>query len=284
MVAGLSHRALLQGQRLARAQAERLAMQDNVRSAALVLTAELGGLGSDEITAAASASLGLPMGVRSDLLALAPGAVTYLAERGNGLVCRAAPGAAPEIVVDAALWSSLRAPRVTDSVLVFVESDPVTAADDAWVHLGIVSVAAGSCPDGGAGTVLRVTGAAPLDLAAALAAVAPGAPVRLVEVMQARYYRSGGRSWLGLRSVSTGEAITPVAGPLADSTGGVRGLTLSYRDAADAPTSAAAEVRAVEVALLGVTDQPVWGRDLRMPLVDSFALTARVALRNAPRP
>ncbi len=57
-----------------------------------------------------------------------------------------------------------------------------------------------------------------------------------------------------MRSVSTGEAITPVAGPLADSTAGVRGLTLVYRDAADVPTSDPAAVRAVEIALLGVTE------------------------------
>jgi hypothetical protein len=122
-----------------------------------------------------------------------------------------------------------------------------------------------------------------LDLAA-LTRITPGSPARLAEVMQMRYYQSGGRSWFGMRSVSTGEAITPVAGPLADSSAGVRGLTLVYRNAPDAPTSDPAAVRAVEIALLGVTDQPVHGRDLRRPLVDSFALTTRVALRNALRP
>jgi hypothetical protein len=102
--------------------------------------------------------------------------------------------------------------------------------------------------------------------------------------MQMRYYRSGGKSWFGMRSVSTGEAITPVAGPLADSTASVRGLTLVYRDATDALTSDPAAVRAVEIALVGVTDQPVHGRDPRRPPVDSFALRTRVALRNALRP
>jgi hypothetical protein len=87
-----------------------------------------------------------------------------------------------------------------------------------------------------------------------------------------------------MRSVSTGEAITPVAGPLADSSAGVRGLTLVYRAAADGLTSDPAAVRAVEIALLGVTEQPIHARDLRRALVDSFALTTRVALRNALRP
>ena len=118
---------------------------------------------------------------------------------------------------------------------------------------------------------------------AVLSRVTVGSPVKLTEVMQARYYTSGGKSWLGLRSVSTGEAIQPLAGPLADSTAGVRGLTLRYLNGVDAPTSDPASVRAIEVALVGVTDQPIHGRDLR-PRVDSFPLTTRVALRNGIRP
>jgi prepilin-type N-terminal cleavage/methylation domain-containing protein len=283
MVGGLVHRMLLHGQRLARAQAERMALQDNVRMAALVLAGELGGVGSDEITPEASAALGYPAGVRSDLLLIQPGAVTYLAGRGAGQVCAVAPGPPPEIMIAESSWESLRAPRATDSLLVFAESDSATGSDDAWIHLGIASVGAGSCPGGEAGIAVAVAAPAPLD-PAVLARVTPGSPARLAEVMQMRYYRSGGKSWFGMRSVSTGEAITPVAGPLADSIAGVRGLTLVYRDAADALTSDPAAVRAVEIALLGVTDQPVHGRDLRRPLVDSFALAIRVALRNALRP
>ena len=283
MVGGLVHRMLFSGQRLARAQTERMALQENVRVAALVLAGELGGLGSDDVTPEASAALGYPAAVRSDLLAIEPGAVTYLAGRGEGRVCGVAPGSPPAIVVARSSWESLRAPRATDSLLVFAENDPATGSDDAWIHLGIVSVGAGSCPGGEVGIAFQVAAPPPLD-PAVLARVTPGSPARLAEVMQMRYYRSGGKSWFGMRSVSTGEAITPVAGPLADSTGGVRGLTLVYRDAADAPTSSPASVRAIEIALVGVTDQPVHGRDMRRPLVDTFALTTRVALRNALPP
>jgi hypothetical protein len=102
--------------------------------------------------------------------------------------------------------------------------------------------------------------------------------------MQLRYYASTGRSWLGMRSVSTGEAITPVAGPLADSTAGARGLTLRYLDAGGSAVADPAAVRAIQIELLGVTDQPIHGRDLRRPLIDSLRLMLRVALRNAPRP
>ncbi len=281
LVAGLVHRQLLLGRRHARAQLERLAMQDNVRVADLALAGELGPIGYDEITPAASAALGIPSERRADLLSLQPGAVVYLAARGAGYVCGTAAG--PVVLVAEAAWRSLRAPRDTDSLLVFVESDPATAADDAWIHLGVISAPGGSCPAGEAALAIRVGVPAPLS-AAALDRITTGSPVRLAEVMQARYYASGGKSWLGLRSVSTGEAITPLAGPLADSTAGVRGLTFRYLDGMDAQTLDPASVRAIEVAVVGVTDEPIHGRDLLRPMVDSFALTTRVALRNGPRP
>ncbi len=279
VVAGLVHRQLLLGRRQARAQLERMAMQDNVRVAALALAGELGPIGYDEIGPGAAAALGIPTELRTDLRSLQPGAVVYLATRGEGCVCGIAAG--PVLLVAEATWSSVRAPRDTDSLLVFVESDSATAADDAWIHLGVVSSYSASCPDGQPALAMRV-GPEPLA-SAVLSRVTVGSPVKLTEVMQARYYTSGGKSWLGLRSVSTGEAIQPLAGPLADSTEGVRGLTLRYLNGVDAPTSDPASVRAIEVALVGVTDQPIYGRDLR-PRVDSFPLTTRVALRNGIRP
>ena len=283
MVGALVHRILVHGQRLMRAQVERIALSENVRTAALVLTGELREVGYDEITAQASAALGYPAALRSDLLTIAPGAVTYLAGRGAGYVCRAVPGPSPELVMAASSWESLRSPRSTDSLLLFVENDPATAADDAWVHLGIVSAGPASCPTGAPGIAVALTFPAPLG-PSTLTTVTPGSPVRLVEVMQMRYYQSGGKSWFGMRSVSTGEAITPVAGPLADSSAGVRGLTLIYRDSKGNLTQDPVAVRFVEVQLVGVTDQPIYARSPVRPLVDSLTLMTRVALRNAPYP
>ena len=282
-VGGLLHRQLLLARRVARAQAERIALQENVRAVALVLRGELGTLGTYEIGPAASAALGVPATRRSDLLATAPGAVTYLAARGGAIVCAVVPGSPGELRVPAVSWWGLRSPRSTDSLLAFVESDPATGADDAWIHLGIASVSAGTCPDGRAATTLLVVPAPPLG-PGALSGIRPGSPVRLGEVAQMRYYPSVGKSWFGMRSVSGGEAITPVAGPLADSTAGTRGLTLRYLDATGESTADPVLVRAVEIALAGVTDQPVYGRDLRRPLVDTLALSLQAALRNGVRP
>ncbi len=283
LVGGIVHGLMAGGQRLARAQAERMAVQENVRAAATVLTAELGAVGYDEVTAAAAAALGYPIGIRSDLLDVDPGAVTYLSERVAGRLCAIEAGLPARVVVEAASWESPRAPRAGDSLLVFAESDPLTAADDAWLHLGVTSVSAASCPDGAGGLAIPVTAPPPL-LPTALTTITPGAPVRLAEVMQMRYYRSGGESWFGMRSVSTGEAITPVAGPLADSSARVRGLTMIYRDAVGAETSIPADVRSIEISLVGITSRPIHWRDPGWALVDSFALGTRVALRNALRP
>jgi hypothetical protein len=282
-VAGVTHGLLLGARRASRAQAERAAMLDNVRTAALVLAGELGAVGYDAVGPEASAALGYPVGVRSDLLSIAPGSVTYLAGRGHGVACAAAGGLS-EIRVGVESWRAPRAPRSADSLLVFAEGDAATDRDDAWLHLGVLSSGAGSCPDGSSALVLRVAAPAPLDGASALARVTAGAPVRLAEVMQMRYYASGGESWLGMRSVSTGEAITPVAGPFADSTAAGRGLTLTWRDAAGNETADPAAVRASDIALLGVTSRPVHGRSLRQPLVDSFALGGRLAPPNLLRP
>lgn len=280
--AGLVARQLLQSRRLARALAERIAVQENVRAAALVFTGELGDLGYDE----SAPEPGSPPGeriARSDLLATAPGAVTYLVGRGGGHVCGVVIGPATAILVPEATWSSSRAPRDTDSLLVFVERDPATGADDGWVHLGIRSLGTASCSDGAPALALRIGVPAGLS-PAAFAGITAGSPVQVAEVMEIRYYTSGGRSWLGMRSVSTGEAISPVAGPLADSSAGVRGLTVRYLDAGGAPASSARAVRAVEIALVGVTDAPVYRRDLRRAAMDSFALTVAVTPRNSPVP
>jgi hypothetical protein len=167
---GVIHGLLLRGQRLARAQAERMALHDNVRVAALVLAGEL---------------------ASADLLTGEPGAVTYLAMRGGGRVCAASPGPPAEVVVEGPSWASPRAPRATDSLVVFVESDPATGSDDAWIHLGIASAGAGSCPGGEGGIVFQVV-VPLLPGPAALSRVTPGSPARLAEGMQMRDYRSGG--------------------------------------------------------------------------------------------
>ncbi len=275
LVGGVVQGHLVLQQRLARAHGERTALQDNVRVAAWVITGELEALGYDEVSPAAAAATGYPVGVRPDLLAVGAGSVTYMAARGSGFTCAVAPGTPAEVRVEAGSWSAQRAPRATDSLLIYAEGDGSTSSDDVWLRLGIAGSAPATCPDGTA--ALAIVVGVPAGLApAALLGVTAGAPVRLVETMELRHYASGGHWWLGMRSVSTGEAVTPLAGPLADSATGARGLALDFLDAAGTATSDPAAVRAIDVGLLGTTDGPVHRRHVGPAVVDSFALRTRV--------
>ena len=101
--------------------------------------------------------------------------------------------------------------------------------------------------------------------------------------MELRYYQSGGKSWLGSRSVSAGGVIEPMLGPLADSTN-----TRAWSDVLvsrshrcghhSSPTS----VREIAWTLKGVTDGAVRGVGSTLA-VDSLTLSTSVALRNTLR-
>ena len=99
-----------------------------------------------------------------------------------------------------------------------------------------------------------------------------------------RYYSSGGAYWLGMRSLNAGGSIEPLVGPLADSAAGHRGVTLTYLDANDASATTPEAVRAIAIALRGVTDERVYRAGGTVGAIDTVSMTARVALRNALRP
>jgi hypothetical protein len=99
--------------------------------------------------------------------------------------------------------------------------------------------------------------------------------------MELRLYSSGGKFWLGARSVSGGEfSLQPVLGPLTSN-----GLELGYFNAAGNPTGNPSQVRSIRVAIRGVTDQLTRGPAGTGPMgyvQDSLITT--VSLRNTPIP
>lgn len=162
-----------------------------------------------------------------DLVAASSERLVYRAARGSGVTCGAGGDG---VLVRAATWRSLRLPSPRrDTVLVL---DPVRGWD-ARALRGPPRAAA--CPDGAAALLLPVTPAPD--------GVSPTA-VRIFEVMELRRYRSEGAAWLGLRSVSGGEVIQPVLGPLAPQSGGFTTL-----DAEARPTGALPGVRHLLVEL-----------------------------------
>jgi len=282
MVGGVIYELLLRNQRVSRIQTEHVGMQENVRAGALIIANELREVGYDSIPPLAVATLvngaGAPTAGSSDILVAQSGRIRYKAMRGLGFLCALAGNTA---VITRSTAVGIRAPAVGDSVSIYVEGDPDTNTDDAWINAGITALPNQNCPGGAAG--IGLTLGYPAWLSAGWAAqVQTGAPVRLFDVMEMQTVADDGRSWLGLRSVTAGEALQPVIGPLADSTAAVRGLRFRYRDRQGVETAVLKDIRAVQIDLRGITDQAT--RKSGHFAVDSLALTTRVAMRNTLRP
>jgi hypothetical protein len=90
--------------------------------------------------------------------------------------------------------------------------------------------------------------------------------------MELAAYQSEGQWWLGMRSLSSGEAIQPIFGPLA----ATEGFRLSYSDAAQVATVIPGLVKSITVTIRGAinNDDAATG-----PLTEE--LTAQIALKNA---
>jgi hypothetical protein len=274
-VAAVTYALLVQNQRVSRSQVEHAGLQDNVRAGALVVANELREIGYDSIPPDAGLAAGAS--VSPDLLVLQPGRLEYKAMRGIGFTC-ASPGPG-QLRLRRATLIGLRHPEAGDSITAHVEGDLVTGADDAWVHAGITAVGSGVCDDGRPALALTVAFAS----ASAPSRMVVGGPVRFFEVMELRYYQSGGKSWLGLRSVGAGGVIEPMLGPLADSTAAQRGLTFTYLDRNGAATTVPNEVREVAWTVKGVTDGAVRNAGASPLSRDSLTLSTSVALRNTLR-
>ena len=235
-------RLLTATQRLFRTQNEQAALQAALRAGAALVPAELRELGP------------------GDLVSMAPDQIVYRATRSTAVACAVTPASVTlprELVYG---YRSASAGR--DSLLLFVEHDPSRSADDSWAALPVTGPAGtGSCPDGRTAVVI------PTDIPAeTLDSVILDAPVRSFEVVQLRLYQSGGRYWLGSRSVSGGESqVQPLLGPLAPD-----GLRLRFLDAGGLPASAPAAVRLVGLTVRGVTAGAI-----------AESLAADIELRNA---
>jgi prepilin-type N-terminal cleavage/methylation domain-containing protein len=258
IVTGSIHRLLVTTQRLSRTQAAQLDLQSSVRAGALVIASELRELNS---VPAGSAD-------QSDILSITSNSMTYRAARGIGFLCESPR--AGQVRIARSTYSGFRDPEPTrDVAYLFVEGNPAIGVADVWLPLAITGVSSTSTCPGAAGPAISID-----VLGASSIAAAPiGTPIRLSEVMELRLYQSSGEWWLGLRSVSAGEAIQPAIGPLA----GSAGLRLQYLNRAGVATNDPPSVSSVIVTLLGTSNQPVAAPGT--PLEEE--LVTQVTLRNA---
>ncbi|HET7602486.1 MAG TPA: type II secretion system protein [Gemmatimonadales bacterium] len=247
-------RALTSASKVSQAQAEKSSMQSNLRAGGGLLPAEL-----REITIDASST---------DLIAISKDSVRYRAMRRLGLVC-AATEDVNQITVRNTNSFGLSGFAVGDSVLLYVENDDESTADDIWFVSAITAnPASGTCPDAKPGTVLTLQDNVP-------AGVMLDAPMRTFELMTLRVYQSDGRWWLGAHKNE--DAIQPVLGPLSDADS-----TFGFRDANGNVTATKSSVRVIEATLHGETANAISksGYDARQLNQDSLKI--RVRLRNAP--
>jgi hypothetical protein len=262
MVSGAVYQLLLTTQRLTRAQTEHLALQSAVRNAVLVVLSEL-----RELSTAQGQGR-----ERNDLLSGTATGMTYRATRGVGLICQ--PATSSQIRLARGGFIAARDPQPgRDSAYVFVEGNANIDEDDIWQPVAITAVSnLASC----AGTLepgLTLT----VTPSSSLVGLSAGTPVRIYEVMELRLYRSEGKSWLGMRSVSAGEAIQPLAGPLSND-----GFRLVYRDRTGRATEDLTAVSSIGIAVHGIGErQP----SLNGAASDSMAeeLVTEIALRNSFR-
>jgi hypothetical protein len=287
MVGAVTYRILMTSQRVTRSQNEHVSMQDNVRSGALIIGSELREVGYDRLPNPLNPVLN-PLGaagsVRSDIVAIGPDSVRYKAMRGFGVVCFLNT-ASSQVVLRDVLLQSVRPIAVGDSMLLYAEDGPGSAADDAWLHAGVTGLpGAQNCPDGTPGTRVNVGFTNGLLAAAAFPLMTVGAPVRFFEEMVLRSYVSAGDAWLGVRNLNTGTAIQPVLGPIANGAVAPQGLALTFLDLNGVATNVPANVRSVAITLRGITDNPVHRNGQgHTKTVDTLAMTTHVALRNALR-
>jgi prepilin-type N-terminal cleavage/methylation domain-containing protein len=264
IVSGAAYQLLITTQRLARGQTEQASLQSNVRSGSLVVINELRELST--VTGGGRD--------KNDILSLASSDITYRAMRGIGFICQTPT--ATEIRIGRYGFSGYRDPQpVRDSAYVFLEGSPETEVDDSWLPVAITNVSSsGTCSgSGGPGITLTVPNTT------SLTDVAVGTPVRIYEVMELKLYRAEGKSWLGARSVSAGESIQPVVGPLTDD----NGFRLEYLGNGGAPTSDLTAVKSIRVTIHGISDEALnAGGGQGMPIEEEQ--TTQVTLRNAFRP
>jgi len=251
LVLTLVYRVLVGQQRTTSLQAQRVLLQTSLRSAAAFITAELREVSTDS---------GNP-----DLVAFAAESVTYRATRGSGMGCSVSPTAVDFL---GPLHGAFRRPQAgRDSLLVFVGAGPGRE----WITGPVIGVASSSC---GGSASLRISTL--LDsVALAAASIGPLFPIRLFEIMQIKLYQSQGSHWLGARSVSAGEAIQPVLGPL-DS----NGLAITFRDSVGAIATRPFDVRSGEVVIRAQANQAVHG-SAGVPQLLRDSVRAVIPLRNA---
>jgi prepilin-type N-terminal cleavage/methylation domain-containing protein len=254
------YQELVDNQRPYRHQTQRVELDDNLRSAVVILPAELRELDASD-----------PLG--SDIVEMTDSSITYKAMRTLHWVCVTQASGAT-LYLDTSLIGLRAIDPGYDSLLIFADSQTILTRDDRWIHANVTSTSTGTDCSGGAPSI-RVNVRPAVTTSDSVLA---GSPVRGFEVVEVRrYVDAAGVTWLGQRRYhkSTGwTGLQPVVGPLQTS-----GLRFRYYAKDGTTTADRTRVARISLTVIGRTPQTVRLADKSMGyLVDS--LTTNVALRN----
>ncbi|UCC73385.1 MAG: hypothetical protein JSV86_02125 [Gemmatimonadota bacterium] len=204
-----------------------------------------------------------------DLYAVALDSVALRSYVGSGVVC----GINGDEIGLRRIAGTFTGSR-NDSLLVFLEHDFETAADDTWVGRALVATrnaVSGRCPDGQPPDIV-------LTVDAAIHGAPVGAPVRAFRPYVYRLYQgSAGRWWLGQR-LRDGR-FQPVTGPFADPT--VGGLRFEFLGRDGRSTEDARAVVEVRISVRARSPRPVPGRAGPRYLHESLASVVTPRNRSA---
>ena len=252
-------------QRTVGAQAERIALQQNLRAGLAVLPAELRALNAAE----------------GDIVKMSATSITIRALRQLAVLCQVPVlgGASVTLTVRQTPFYGTQFDHTRDGIYVFYDGDESLRSDDAWVSGRLTSapVNTAKCSDGKPAysfTTSLSLGALP----AVTGRIQSGAPVwGYRQTTYGVFQQEDGRWYVGMKDSSA--ALTPVVGPLV----GSNGLRFTYYDANGLVTADSSRVARIGVAILSQTATPVRQGSVSAATYQVDSLSTYTTLRNNPR-
>ena len=252
-------------QRTVGAQAERIALQQNLRAGLAVLPAELRALNAAE----------------GDIVKMSATSITIRALRQLAVLCQVPVLGGPSVTltVRQTPFYGTQFDNTRDGIYIFYDGDESLRSDDAWVSGRLTSapVNTAKCSDGKAAysfTTTLTLGALP----AVTGAIASGAPVRgYRQITYGVFQHTDGRWYVGLKDSSA--AMTPLIGPLA----GSNGLTFTYYDGNNVVTTDSSKVARIGITIVGQTTTLVRQANMASPAYKIDSVSTHTTLRNNPR-
>lgn len=267
IVLAIVYQAIVSTQRVSHAQAQRIDVQQTLRSVTNFVSSRL-----REIDA-----------VEGDIINFSANSIEYRGMQWAGFICDDpnTSGGGVRLQVRKTPFFGFREPVATDhSVFVYADANVNTRTDDQWITAPTISsVSDDVCADGSASWRVQLTASGTLQTSL-INDVTNGSPVRGFGVEELSIQADGGRQWLRLRWRHSGSGTwlgdEIVAGPLQ-----AGGLAFTYLDASGNATGTSTNVASIGLTVLAESGDAARAFGSTGFIQDS--LLAHIAVRNNPR-